>query len=242
MNLLIKIILSLIIVSIIPVQSFSQNCKGTLIVNTDKSESLIYLNSELIGKGNIEIELDEGIYFVSVKENKNIWEERIFSEMVNLKNCNHQTLTFKFDNEIYLQTIPQDAAVFLNDSLLGYTPLYLAANYSSLQLQKPGYESKYININDYQPNKSFVLDFIGKEKELSFYEKDLFKYLLAGIVVLGGTTAYFKLKADNKFEEYQMTGEKKLLDETERYDLISGITFTALQINFGALIYFFLND
>jgi hypothetical protein len=134
--------------------------------------------------------------------------------------------------------------VFSNDSLIGYTPLHLANNYSNLQLKKPGYESRLISLEEYEnnPDKIGTLDFIGKIKGASFYERDLFKILLAGIVVLGGTTAYFKLKADEKFEEYEITGDQALLDQTEKYDLISGITFTALQINFGVLIFFFLND
>ncbi len=244
MNSAIKIISSLILFAGIITQSFPQDCKGTLIINTDRTESLIYLNDEMIGKGNIQIELDAGVYNVVVKEGNNNWGNKILSGSVKLNECNHQTLTFNFDDEIYLQTDPQDAAVFSNDSLIGYTPLHLKNNFSSLQLRKAGYESKFIFLEDYKSNSDKVgtLNFIGKIKETSFYEKDLFKYLLAGIVVLGGTTAYFKLKADNKFDEYEITGDEKLLDETERYDLISGITFTALQINFGALIYFFLNE
>ena len=242
MNSTIKIILILILFAGSFTQSLSQDCKGTLIIITDRTESLIYLNDELIGKGNIQTELDAGSYFVVVKEGGNNWEKIILSDSVKLRNCNHQTLTFNFNDEIYLQSNPQDAAVFRNDSLIGYTPLHIANSFRSLQLIKPGYESKFISLKDYDRDKPFTLDFIGKVKETSFYEQDLFKYLLAGIVVLGGTTAYFKLKADNKFEEYELTGDQKLLDETERYDLISGITFAALQLNFGALIYFFLSE
>ncbi|HSP88153.1 MAG TPA: PEGA domain-containing protein [Ignavibacteriaceae bacterium] len=223
-------------------QSYSQDCKGTLIIKTDREESLIFLNDEMIGRGNIQIELEEGNYEIIVKEGSNNWENKNLTGSVELKECNHQTLTFNFNDEIYLQTNPQDVAVFSNDSLIGYTPLYLANNFSNLQLRKPGYENKLISLDEVEKNKALTLDYIGKIKETSFYERDLFKYLLAGIVVLGGTTAYFKLKADQKFEEYEITGEQKLLDETERYDLISGITFTALQINFGALIYFFLDE
>jgi hypothetical protein len=222
--------------------TFSQDCKGTLIINTDRTESIIYLNNEVVGKGNIHTELDAGTYYIIVKEGINNWQDIILSDSVKLKNCNHQTLTFNFDDEIFLQTDPQDAAVFSNDSLIGYTPLHLSNSYSNLELRKPGYESKFIFLKDYEEEKPLTLNFTGKINETSFYEQDLFKYLLAGIVVLGGTTAYFKLKADDKFEEYEITGDQKLLDETERYDLISGITFTALQINFGALIYFFLNE
>ncbi|RPI71394.1 MAG: PEGA domain-containing protein, partial [Ignavibacteriales bacterium] len=218
----------------------SQDCKGLLIINTDREESVIYINNEYAGKGNLKIELDAGFYNVVAKENSNSRGNRSLSGSVDIKKCNHQTLVFNFDEEIYLETVPQDAAVFMNDSLLGYTPLYLAGSIGSLELKKPGFKNKLVSLKNY--SKPFTLDFIGKTKELNFYERDLFKYLLAGIVVLGGTTAYFKLKADEKFEEYEITGDQVLLDETERFDLISGITFTALQINFGVLIYFFLND
>ena len=84
------------------------------------------------------------------------------------------------------------------------------------------------------------MKFNDESREESFFEKDIFKVLTAGIVVLGGATAYFKIKADNKFEEFEFSGNGKLLDETRKYDLISGITFTALQINFGLLLYYFL--
>lgn len=242
MNLLIKIISLLVLFQGLFLMSYSQDCKGTLIINTDREESLIFLNDELIARGNVQTELDAGLYNIVVKETNNIWGNRSLTGTVMIRECNHQTLVFNFNDEIYLRTDPQDAAVFSNDSLLGYTPLYLAGSFSSLQLRKPGFENKLISLEDYDKDKPVLLDFIGKVKEASFYERDLFKYLLAGIVVLGGTTAYFKLKADEKFDEYKITGDQKLLDETERYDLVSGITFTALQINFGVLIYFFLSE
>ncbi len=242
MNLQTKIFTIFLVLSSIIMQSYSQDCKGTLIIKTDREASIVYLNNDVVGNGSMQLELDPGLYNVVVKETNNIWGNRTLEGSVNIKACNHQTLTFYFDDEVYLRTDPQDAAVFNNDSLLGYTPLYLADNYTNLQLMKPGYETKLISLDNYDKDKPFNLDFIGKVKETNFYEQDLFKYLLAGIVVLGGTTAYFKLKADEKFEEYEFTGDQKLLDETEKYDLISGITFTALQINFGALIYFFLSE
>jgi hypothetical protein len=242
MNLKIKIISFIFLFLGLQCFSYSQDCKGTLIISTDREESLIYLNDRLIGKANIQLELDEGLYNINVKEGTNFWESRNLSASVKIRECNHQTMSFDFDDEIYLNTNPQDAAVFSNDSLIGYTPLYMAGSYGKLELRKPGYKNKIFSLNDYSKNEPLNLDYIGKVKETSFYESSLFKYLLAGIVVLGGTTAYFKLKADEKFEEYEITGDQQLLDQTERYDLISGITFTALQINFGALIYFFLNE
>jgi len=242
MNSLIKKILFLILISFLMIRIFPQDCKATLIIETDREDAVIYLDNDLIGKGRIVKELDAGLYNVVVKESNNVWDENILSRSIKLNQCNHQTLFFSFDEGIYFRTAPQDAAVYSNDSLIGYTPLYLSNNFSNLQLRKTGYENKFISLDDYNKDYPVTLNYIGKIEETSFYEKDLFKILLAGIVVLGGTTAYFKLKADEKFEAYELTGDKELLNQTEKYDLISGITFTALQINFGALIYFFLDD
>jgi|SRR5690554_4433254 len=241
MNLQTKLLILFLLTGFI-FSSLAQDCKGLLIINSDIDDSEIYINDKPAGKGNLKIELEPGVYNITVKEENKIWNGKSFSEKVIIEECNHQTLNFNFNDEIYLDTNPQDAAVFSNDSLIGYTPLYIAGSLNNLQLKKPGYASKSISLTNYNEDVPVSLDFTGTTKELSFYEKDLFKYLLAGIVVLGGTTAYFKLKADKKFEEYENTGDPALLKKTEEYDLISGITFTALQVNFGVLIYFFLNE
>jgi len=142
--------------------------------------------------------------------------------------------------EVLLNSSPQDAYVFCRDSLIGNTPLFVQSSFRNLTLRKNGYDDINILWSDITPGKVILMNYNGQEKEKSFFQKDIFKILTAGIVVLGGTTAYFKLKADNKFEEYEFSGNSNLLDDTRKYDLISGITFTALQINFGLLLYYFL--
>jgi hypothetical protein len=143
-------------------------------------------------------------------------------------------------SNILLNSNPQDVYVFYQDSLIGNTPLFLPKTFSELTLKKNGFDSIVVFGNQLIPGKIFSLKSSNKPEELRFYERDIFKILTAGIVLLGGTTAYFKLKADNKFDEYQFSGDEELLSETRRYDLISGITFTALQLNFGLLLYYFL--
>lgn len=96
--------------------------------------------------------------------------------------------------------------------------------------------------------KSFPLNMVKPEIYLNEYEQKkenfsssyLFKGLITGAVALGVSAAYFKLKADDKFDYYKKTKEQKLLDETRKFDLYSGICFSALQVNLGFLIYYFL--
>lgn len=143
-------------------------------------------------------------------------------------------------NDILLNSNPQDVYVFYKDSLIGNTPLFLPNSFSELTLKKYGFDSLVVSGSQIAPGKIFTLKSSNKPMMQRFYEKDIFKILTAGIVILGGTTAYFKLKADNKFDAYQFSGDDSLLSETRKYDLISGITFTALQLNFGLLLYYFL--
>lgn len=76
----------------------------------------------------------------------------------------------------------------------------------------------------------------------NFFTSTTFKILIGSAAVLGGISAYFKIKADKKYDDYLNTKNQSTLDEVDRLDLISGISFGLLQINFGYLIYKFLTD
>lgn len=142
---------------------------------------------------------------------------------------------------VYLKTSPDDAYVYQNDSLIGHTPLFLPDAVGKVKLTKPGYENAEVDLSNYR-NEKIILNFTGKQVQESFFKSNAFKILIGSLTALGAVTAYFKIKADNRFSDYQDTGKKELLDQTHKYDLISGISFAALQINFGFLIYYFLTD
>ena len=150
--------------------------------------------------------------------------------------------TISTSAEFLLNSSPQDAQVYFNDSLVGKSPLFIKTNFRKLTLRKSGYDDLEISSEEIRTGKIFFMNYQVPEEEKNFFEKDIFKILTAGIVILGATTAYFKLEADKKYDEYQFTGDSELLDDIRKYDRISAITFTALQINFGLLLYFFLTD
>jgi hypothetical protein len=143
--------------------------------------------------------------------------------------------------KVYLQTDPDDVYVLKNDSLVGHTPLSLSPLLGQIQLIKPEYSNISINLHDYDGNL-VKLKFTGKKSNESFYKSTAFKLFIGGIVALGAVTAYFKIKADNRFADYQINPDPGLLKKIQRYDLISGITFAAVQINFGLIIYYLLSN
>jgi len=78
------------------------------------------------------------------------------------------------------------------------------------------------------------------EKDEKFFNSTLSKILVGSAVVLGGVSAYFKLKADKEFTNYSF--DKNYESSYNTYDTISGISFGLLQVNIGILIYYILSD
>ncbi|QQS38166.1 MAG: PEGA domain-containing protein [Ignavibacteriales bacterium] len=230
-----------IVISFSCVNLLAQDCETKLIVNSDYQDTHFYLNDTLIGTGNkIEIQIEPGVHVLLIMENSDRWDAKSIMDTINVARCQTLNLSYKLRSDFLIQSNPSNAEVLLNDTLIGYTPLRLKEGYRNILLRKEGYESQTIGISDVLPGTVYELDYIGMKDEKNFFQTDLFKIMLGGIVVLGGTSAYFKIKADEKFEDYEITGNGDSLKETRKYDLISGLLFGALQINFGFLIYHIL--
>ncbi len=56
----------------------------------------------------------------------------------------------------------------------------------------------------------------------NFFRSSTFKILIGSAAVLGGVAAYFKIKADRKYDDYLQTKNSSTLDEVDRLDLYSG--------------------
>lgn len=242
MNFNSKIFLLLVFSIMFSSKIFPQDCKARLIVKTDEEKSIIELNNKFLGYGKIETRIDTGNYILSVHEPFDKWDSKYFLDTLNVSNCNDIKLSYNFNSDVYLKTNPQDVYVYTKDSVLGNTPLFIPLKYDLIELSKPGYQSKIIHLNQLSSNNLINLKYTGENVTKSFYEKEIFKILVGTMVLLGGTTAYFKLKADNRYESYLSTENQTYLDQTKKFDTISGITMTALQINFGILIFYFLTD
>lgn len=235
-----RIILILFILAVSELSA--QECKAKIAVSTDRASSVIYINHNFVGNGNVTIELDPGRYYLTVTRDPEGWNSQAFYDTLNIHSCIDTTISFSFNKQVYLNTEPQDVYVYQDSLLIGHTPLFLPLNTSAVSLKKSGYESKEIIPMDLKSYNLIKLNFIGEKKAESFFEKNIFKVLVGGIVALGGVTAYFKLKADDNFDQYQMTGDKYYLDQTHKFDLISGVAFGVLQLGFGYLIYHFLSE
>ena len=214
------------------------SCEAVVKIECDiPNVMLSYNGNEFEQSNQFILQLKKGIYKITLLENSDRLDAKTIIDTIYVNDCNEKYFKYFFNEEIYLDTKPQDAKIISGDSLLGYTPLFISRSQSSLVISKEDYEPLNVAFDELTRNNIFNLKFIGSTKQESFFETLEFKILLGAAAVLGGVTAYYKLLADDNFDEYKLTGNQASLDLTKKYDLISGISFGLLHINFGYLLY-----
>lgn len=143
------------------------------------------------------------------------------------------------DSVLTIVTIPDDAAIYADSLLLGYSPLKMPL-LDNITIRKKGFEPKIVNLNGKIGKQEILLQQLPSAGGELFFETNTFQLVSAAIILFGGTAAYLKIQADKNFDMYQATGVNSYLDKTKSYDIYSGIAFGVMQVNFGYLVYKFL--
>lgn len=219
------------------------SCFSVVTVKTDRDSSSIYINEKFVDYGRITLNLPKGLYLIEARESERGWGGSYLRDTIQITECGiRKDITFEFMDKVFLTTSPSDASVFSKDSLIGKTPLFITRDYSYITLQKKEYAEASLDLNKYKPGETIALEYLGREKKISFMKTPAFKYLIAGAAVLGAAAVYFKLEADKNYDKYLESGDKSYLNKTDSYDIISGVSMGALQINLGVMAYLFLTD
>jgi hypothetical protein len=161
----------------------------------------------------------------------------------------------------YINSLPQNAEVFINDEYAGKTPFRFTR--SMIDTSKPllikikleGYMDFVMKIDPsaLPLNKTIALvsrslstikEEIVIESKSSYFKtpRRIVPIILSGLVTAGSASLsyYFKSLANDTYDEYLQTGDKIQLDKTKRYDLYSAIGLVAFQAGLAGLIYFLL--
>jgi hypothetical protein len=214
-----------------------------VVISTNSENAELFLNDSLKQVGrDFQLELEPGHHIITLSSNSRVWDSELIIDTLEIPDCSSISFTYTFKPRLFVDSNPQNTYVIQSDSLEGFTPLWLEDDFQSLLLKKPDYSEVTLSRNELVSGIKPELQFIGENKSESFYESALFKILTGTLIALGATTAYYKLEADKTFDEYQFTGDPALQEQTEKYDVISGVTFVAMQINFGLILYLFLAD
>ncbi len=159
----------------------------------------------------------------------------------------------------FIDSYPQNAVIQINDMFIGNTPLFFEWKDSTfpktIKITKHGFSEQTEIINNIQLlNKKFNLTSTGKHsiintvvenKQTYFKEpRKVVPIVISSIITAGSGIAafYFKsLASDNRkyYEEFQ---DESFLDKKNKYDILGGVSLVALQLGFGALLYFLFID
>lgn len=163
-------------------------------------------------------------------------------------------------NYSVINSIPQNAAVYFNGSYIGNTPYRFLpqAVDSSLEIiiKMKGFTDYSFRISKSELPYNKTITLISKtgksgiKNKLVFENKNNFfktprkpvPIILSALVTTGGAvlSIVYKTLANKRYDEYLISGDRSKLDQTKKYDLISGVGLAAFQVGFSSLIYFLL--
>ncbi len=152
---------------------------------------------------------------------------------------------------------PFGARVVAGDSVLGTTPLYIRTDLirsgTPLRLEMQGFDTTLVDPAAAPGGIAKVT--LTKSLGTSWEEGSLFKrsddvapgrfkaYASAGVTILAGAAAaYFKVRADDRYQSYLTTNNPALLSETRRLDTASGISLAVAEVGMAVFMYYFLSE
>lgn len=162
-------------------------------------------------------------------------------------------------NYNYLNSIPQNAEVYVNDELMGNTPLFFQWKDSTTPKTITVKLKGYSDYTEHMPGNQLInttfklipLKGTGlinpvKEDKATYFNKPrkVVPIVLSSIVAAGAgfSAFYFKSLAIDNRDYYDQYGDPAALDKKKKYDIISGVSLALFQVGLGALFYFLFID
>jgi hypothetical protein len=159
----------------------------------------------------------------------------------------------------YVNSVPQNAEVYVNNELVGNTPLFFTWKDSvfpkEMKIKMNGFAEFVKHLTDYQLlNKTYTLvpltgtfkiNLVKEDKPTYFNNpRKIVPIVISSLAAIGaGISAYYfkSLAVDNR-DAYDATGDPAALERKKKYDILSGVSLVVFQLGFTAAIYYlFIN-
>jgi hypothetical protein len=159
----------------------------------------------------------------------------------------------------FINSVPQNAEVYINGSLSGLTPYRIEYKPGdSVRIRIDILLKNYNDVNyTIQPgeklNRTFLLvpqsTTVNRDKIVFENKSQYFKSsrriipIILSSVIAGGTAVLsycLKKRANEFYDDYRLTGSQSMLDKAKQYDVYTGISISVMQVSLGGLIYFLL--
>jgi hypothetical protein len=185
------------------------------------------------------------------------WLTQNITDTILVEEGTSRVLRYHFTRRFIVNSQPFGAEVVLNDSLVGTTPCVLTLHREDpgqpMVVRKQGYEpfntilgSTSGSLMDVSLkrvwNPSGELETVFREEMRTSGSTARLYVTGAATIVAGTLAAYFKVKADDRYQSYLASRSPALLSETNRFDAAAAIALAATQISLGLFTYFILSD
>jgi hypothetical protein len=222
----------------------------TLTIQSTPESAYVLVDGKHVGYTPISLDsLGPGTHILTLQhpdiEN---WLTEPTTDTVRIAEGEHKTLRYNLSTHYFITSTPFGAEVVLGDSIIGITPCLTSMDIGeqTLLLRKPGYEPSTVHtygastiatpltklsLNDGNAETYFKESDEGSHKTLALYGAG------AATVLSGVVAAYLKIKADNRYEQYLLTGESRDLSQTRLLDTSAGIAIIVTQVGLGLFTY-----
>jgi hypothetical protein len=231
--------------------------RGTLRIGSEPQGALVRLNGADAGFTPFEADtLPAGPYLVEVIPPDSAgWLTRTARDSVFLEAYELEERTYRLAHLLFLQTLPPGAELFAGDSLLGETPVVVERSLFSRTppavLRKVGFHPVTLSPPTAAGPAGTLTVSLPRDGDTPLLE-DVYPppsppgwpkfFAAAGAVAAGGAAAYFKIKADNVYDEYLRTGDPALRNDATGYDMQAAMALIATQACIALLTYLLFTE
>ncbi len=159
-----------------------------------------------------------------------------------------------------INSVPQNADIFINGDLKGETPFRFIKKDSAeadVTLKLKGYLDYSFRLSGSNLPQSKDVTLVsrpGADKNIALVNENGIKYFNKprkwGFVALGGLVTavsgiaayYYKTLSIERNDDYYLTGNSDDLTKKSKYDLIGGISVGVLQLGLATMLYFLFGD
>ncbi|HET6271734.1 MAG TPA: PEGA domain-containing protein [Bacteroidota bacterium] len=225
---------------------------------TDIDSARVVVDGSLVGFTPVKVDtLPPGLHEVRIHHpDMESWLTESITDSINIAIGKERVLRYAFVPRYLIQSAPDGADILMGDSLAGITPSVIRISSPReerpIRLRKEGYELATISLA--QVTRGVIAVDLsrtwhsGNHRESIFREdetngKNLRLYITGAATVLSGVaSAYFKVQADNRYDDYLRSGNPALRSETSRLDAASGVALAITQLGLGLFTYFLLSE
>ena len=232
--------------------------KLTITSNLDQAK--IYSDTMLIGTTPLsDYNIKEGDHKIKIVNPKSLQDWQNDNRTLELKISKDTSINVMFKYFYYLNTIPYNADVYMNDTLLGKTPLRFFEDTElkgSLLIKMKNYKNYSYDLRNYDfttganitlksKGLETVNDLVYKDRSTQFKTKrNIFPILgTAAASVFTAVMAFnYKNIANSEYDKYLLRGNPQNLQESQNNDVYFAVSVAVMQVAIGGLVYFLFFD